>query len=167
MNLVMRFQNPSGETVTFVPQRFIPLTCQDFVTAHNNRTNLYEIKADAIEIEICAPNGEIKKEESGRFTMPIDFHRDLPVYALVEGGWLPPSLVNPPAYLFDRNVIGYIQQISRGNPRELYANADWWLQMIPDDRTHISPSSSMRLSRIGGRSPIWRNLRVLMKKPLR
>jgi hypothetical protein len=139
MDLVMRYENPSGETVTFVPERFIPLTCQDFVVAHNDRTNLYEIRADATEIEICAPNGEITNEERGRVTMPINFHRSLPVYALVEGGWLPPPLVLPPVYLFDRNVIGYIQQISKGNPRDLYTDADWWLQMIADDRAHISP----------------------------
>lgn len=139
MNLVMRYVNPSGETVTFVPERFIPLTCQDFVVAHNGKTNLYEIKADATEIEIRASNGEIRKEESGRVTMPINFHRNLPVFALVEGGWLPPPLVDPPIYLFDRNVIGYIQQILKGNPGDLYTNADWWLQMIADEKAHISP----------------------------
>ena len=125
--------------VTFVPERFIPLTCQDFVVAHNDRTNLYEIRADATEIEIYAPNGEIRNEQRGRVTMPINFHRSLPVYALVEGGWLPPSFVIPPVYLFDRNVIGYIQQISNGNPRDLYTDTEWWLQMIADDRAHISP----------------------------
>lgn len=138
MDMEIKYQNPSGETVTFWPQRFTPLTCEDFVTAHNTGTNSYEIRADAKAIEICTPNGQIKREERGQITMPIDFHRSLPVYALVEGGWLPPPLVNPPAYLFDRNVIGYIQQISKGNSRDLYTNVDWWLQMIAN-KAHFNP----------------------------
>jgi len=135
----MRYVNPSGEMVTFLPKQFIPLTCMDFVAAHIDGTNLYEIKADATEIEICDPNGEVRFEQQGRVTMPINFYRGLPVYALVEGGWLPPPLVDPPLYLFDRNVIGYIEQINKGNTRDLYTNTDWWLQLIANDKMHISP----------------------------
>lgn len=139
MDLVMRYVNPTGETVTFVPERFIPLTCSDFAAAHRDGTSLYEIKADATEIEICPPNDAPRREERGRVTMPINFHHSLPVYALVDGGWLPPPFVRPPMFLVDRNVIGYIEQIAKGNPRGLYTDAVWWLRLLSDEEMHINP----------------------------
>ena len=106
MYLVMRYVNPDGETVTFAPRRFIPLSCSDFVNAHRNGANLYEIKADATDFEIQRPEAENRHEDRGHVTMPINFQRNLPVYALVDGGWLPPPFVQPPAFLLDHNVFG-------------------------------------------------------------
>lgn len=139
MNLVMKFTNPDGEVFTFEPESFIPLTCQDFLAAHNAGNNLYEIKVNAIDVEVCLPNGERAQKGQGLIEMPINFQRNLPIYALVENGWLPPPFVTPPAYLPDRNIIGYIQQINKGNPHALYADTEWWLKIISDDQIHINP----------------------------
>lgn len=139
MSLIIKYQAETGKVVTFVPKEFKPLSFRDFIDAHTAKSNLYKINVNASEIEIQEANGGRKFEKYGQIKMPINFHRSLPVYALVGGGWLPPPFVQPPHFLPDRNVIGYIEQITKANPRSLYADADWWLRMIGDKEMLINP----------------------------
>ena len=139
MSLIMKYEAEIGGAVTFVPDEFEPLNFKDFVDAHKAKSNLYKIKVNASEIEIQDADGKRTYEKFGQVKMPINFHRNLPVYALVNGGWLPPPFVQPSHFLFDRNVIGYIEQITKANSRSLYADADWWLRIISDKEMLISP----------------------------
>lgn len=119
MNLIMKYINEDGETVTFRPQSFDPLSCEDFVAAELGANNLYPMSAHVLDVEIIAPDGSVTKEKSGKVSMPINFKKGIQVYALVEGGWLPVPFTSNWAFLVDRNVIGRIEQISKGNPREM------------------------------------------------
>lgn len=128
-----------GGIVTFVPEKFKPLSFRDFIDAHAAKSSLYEININASEIEIQEADGKQTFEKYGQVKMPINFHRSLPVYALVNGGWLPPPFVQPTHFLLDRNVIGYIEQKTKANSRTLYTNGDWWLRMIGDKEMLINP----------------------------
>lgn len=139
MSLIIKYQAEEGGIVTFVPEEFKPLNFRDFIDGHTAKNSLYEINVNASEIEIQEADGKQRFEKYGQVKMPINFHRNLPVYALVDGGWLPPPFVQPPHFLFDSNVIGYIEQITKANPRSLYTDADWWLRMIADKEMLISP----------------------------
>lgn len=125
--------------ITFVTEQFTPLTCKDFVAAHSDKTKRYEIEVYARDIEIIIPGVEPQYKAEGSWKMPIDFNHSLPVYALVPGGWLPPPFVDPPVFLLDRNVIRYIEVIADGRSDTHYADAKWWLELIGDENTYISP----------------------------
>lgn len=141
MNKVIKTEYDAGGIETFIVERFYPLSCDDFVAAHNEKSKTFDIPVEARNIERFTPGiTEPERIEKEHRKLSIDFHHSLPVYSLVPGGWLPPPFVDPPAFLLDRNVIRYIEQISKGNPQDRYTDTKWWLDMlINGEDVYISP----------------------------
>ena len=140
MSKLIRTEYDTGSITTFLAELFLPLSCENFVVAHNSKTKTYDIAVNAKNVEIFTTGvAEPKLVVKERRTLSIDFRHSLPVYALVPGGWVPPPFVEPPIFLFDRNVIRYIEQITKGNALDIYSDTKWWLDMIAADDVYISP----------------------------
>ncbi|MGR5150036.1 hypothetical protein ACQKP8_26255 [Photobacterium alginatilyticum] len=110
-----------GEIVTCVDS-FFPMTVKDLV------------KKDVINFELKAKvryktiNGEefVNKNEVVNF--PVSFNTNLKVYALVDGGWLPPPFTIPSRFLIDRNILSAFENIQKGN--EHYKDNCWWFDLF-------------------------------------
>jgi hypothetical protein len=68
----------------------------------------------------------------GRYSgsMPTAFYQPLMIYALVDGGWLPPPLVMPPRLAVDRNVVSALVTMRQA---QMWADADafdWWMSFL-------------------------------------
>jgi hypothetical protein len=61
------------------------------------------------------------------------------VFALVDGGWLPPPFVIPPQFLVDRNVVISLSQIRRGVLNDAVKSRDWWFQFFENFSAVINP----------------------------
>lgn len=139
MNKQLIFQIEGGLTIRLVPLRFHPLGFMDLVNALNARNNLFNLRVDASLIETYKAGELIKSEEYVWMDLPINLSRSLPVYALVDGGWLPPPFIYPKQFFFDRNVVGHIQAINRGNSSANLSDISFWLMMMESNEVFISP----------------------------
>lgn len=83
-------------------------------------------------------NGEMK-EGRVRAVATMNFDKRTTVYALVQGGWLPPPFVLPPNFLVDRNVVSVLRSIRLGASRGDLAATKWWLQFFNDPRVLFNP----------------------------
>jgi hypothetical protein len=111
----------------------------NLVNAINAKNNSYHLRVDASLIETYEAGELVERQEYVRMDLPVDFACSLPVYALVDGGWLPPPFVYPKQFFFDRNVIGHIQAINRGQTTSFLTDINFWLQMLKSSEMIISP----------------------------
>lgn len=138
MNLVIKIENPTGEIFRFVPKRFDFLEYDDLVSALVKKDKTYHLNCDVDSVEV-ERNGVRTVENKNRASFTIIFREPLPFYALVDGGWLPPPFVNPPNLLADRNVIGYLAEIAKGNQVAVVQTADWWFGLVSNPKLLINP----------------------------
>jgi hypothetical protein len=139
MDKQLIFQIEGGPTIRLVPLKFHPLAFMDLVNALNSRNNLYNLRVDASLIGTYEAGELVESEEYVWMDLPMNFARSLPVYALVDGGWLPPPFVFPKQFFFDRNVIGHIQAINRGHSSANLDDVSFWLTMMESSDVFISP----------------------------
>lgn len=131
----MRIKVTTGETVDILPKRFKPLSYAELASDDIKNSKTYEFEGVADSIEIIGSD----KKPGTEFSVTINFHRPASIYALVEGGWLPPPFVNPPNLFVDRNVVQYMAQIARGSKRPDLLDTDWWLNLVTDSSLLINP----------------------------
>ncbi len=134
METVMRVTMNTGEIVDVVPKQFEPLLYEDLLLKESN----YELKFKAESIEINK-NGEITKHDEGKVKTTIEFEQNLPIYSLVQGGWLPPPFVRPRNLLVDRNVVSNIKKITQESSQQRIQDLNWWLEMVENDDLVINP----------------------------
>lgn len=127
------------KVLTFIPDKFIPMSFADFVSAERAGDNFYNVKAEISGFQLIQNGQSQLVSRKGIIDIPINFARSIPIYALVEGGWLPPPFVSPLQLHLDRNVIGAIEQILKGNQRDPYLDTAYWLQMSDRDDMIVSP----------------------------
>lgn len=139
MDKQLIFQIKNGSVIRLVPERFHPLGFMNLVNALNAGNNIYNLRVDASVIETYEAGEMVDSVENVQVNLPVNFSRRLPVYALVEGGWLPPPFVYPKQFFFDRNVIGHIQAINRGNSSANLDDTRFWLSMMESNEIFISP----------------------------
>src|SRR6185295_251645 len=60
----------------------------------------------------------------------VNFHRPPALFGLVEGGWLPASLVLPPNHFVDRNVVATLRKLREGTQRSDIKDRGWWLSLM-------------------------------------
>jgi hypothetical protein len=133
----MRLQATTGETVDILPQSFKPLSYVELAADGIKNSKTYKLEGVAESVEIT---GRDKQTEQSRFSITINFRRPVSIYALVEGGWLPPPFVTPPNLFVDRNVVQYLGQIARGSKRPDLIDTDWWLSLVKDSSLLINPA---------------------------
>lgn len=138
MNLVMKIKNPTGEIYQFVPKSFDVLKYDDLLSALVKKDKIYHFKCntDSVEVE---RDGIKTVENKNRASFAINFREPLRVYALVDGGWLPPPFMNPPNLLADSNVIGYLAEIAKGNAVAPVQAAGWWFKLVTNPKLLINP----------------------------
>lgn len=125
--------------MTFIPEEFIPLSFDDFVAAERAGDRAYNVRAVTSEVQYVADGMSSFDRRKQVVDLPINFNRHIPIYALVEGGWLPLRFVDPPYLYLDRNVVGSIQQIAKGNSRAIYSDTKYWLEMLDREDLIVSP----------------------------
>lgn len=138
MNIVIKIEYPTGEIVQFVPKNFDPLAYQDLLSALVKKDKTYHFNCDVDSVEV-ERDGEKIIENKNRASFKIAFREPLSVYALINGGWLPPPFVNPPNLLADSNVIGFLGAIARGNPLPVVQEANWWFKLVTNPKLLINP----------------------------
>lgn len=108
----IRFEAEAGGSVQFEPSSVQPLGLEELLSAMGPN-------GGPLPLELAAADALVDgRVVSGRSTirMPIEFNRRITIFALVEGGWLPPSLIPSPRLLVDRNVISGLAECGRRSP---------------------------------------------------
>jgi hypothetical protein len=136
--MLVRYETETGETIDILPEKFQPLSYSDLVIDYENQEKQYPIVIDAKSIE--SPQRAGQRTGPGRVSMPINVHRQLSIFALVDGGWLPPPFVIPPNFLVDRNVVASLAKIRQGNSRPDLTRSDWWFQFFNEFSALINPA---------------------------
>ena len=131
-----RIETEAGETIDILPRSFEPLSYIELASDAVEKSKTYKMEGIVDSIEITGSNPQ---SGEAKFSAVINFHRSASIYALVEGGWLPPPFVIPPNLLVDRNVVQYLAQITRGNKRSDLQDTNWWLNLITDNNLLINP----------------------------
>ena len=101
--MLLKYKTEKGETVELSPKKFKPLSYEDLLPnpTKDDKTYFIDVISDFIDIK----GKGYQSTGPGKVSAPINFHNPLTIYALVEGGWLPPPFVIPANLLVDRNVI--------------------------------------------------------------
>lgn len=133
---LMRLQATTGETVDILPKSFEPLSYVELAADDIKNSKTYNLEGVAESVEIT---GRDKQTEQSNFSIAINFRRPVSIYALVDGGWLPPPFVIPPNLFVDRNVVQYLAQIARGSKESNVIDTDWWLSLVKDSSLLINP----------------------------
>lgn len=132
--ILVRYVSETGETIDIVPERFEPLSYSDLAFDSGKGSITYPFEIDAKSIEMLGHDN--KPPAPGRVSIPIKFHQPLSVFALVDGGWLPPPFVIPSNFLVDRNVVSSLVRIRRGVST---VHTDWWFQFFNEFTALINP----------------------------
>ena len=135
--MFIRIKAETGEIVDITPSKVLPLSYSDFPTKGNNASNTFTLEVVADSIKIEGNNGQ----QSGRGTASakVNFHQPPSIFALVEGGWLPPPFVIPANFLVDRNVVSNIVKITGGVKNPELIHTDWWLSFFDKADFVINP----------------------------
>jgi hypothetical protein len=135
--IALKVVTPNGEEVDVIPDRVNPLSYNDLVSDHKNPDKLHPITLEASSVKLPDSKGESRQPADVSITM--NFGQPASVFALVEGGWLPPPFVNPPQFLVDRNVVISLSQIRRGLSNEKIESREWWFQLFENFSATINP----------------------------
>ena len=133
----MKYVDQNKDEFIFVPKRFKPLSYQQLLLAEQKKDRTYKLEASIEDIEINQTAQPQEKLPHGNLEATVRFHQPLSLYALVEGGWLPPPFVSPTNLFFDRNVFPRLKSIiNKSKDTEDY---DWWLRFISDKDLTVNP----------------------------
>lgn len=135
--MLIKYVSNDGETLEVVPKHFKKLLYADLLpnSTKDDKTYSIEIFGDSIDV---THNG-IQSKRPVKVTTQIAFREPLTIYALVEGGWLPPPFVRPAYLLVDRNVISSLKMIAEGISRQDLESRDWWLRFFDNGKLVINP----------------------------
>jgi hypothetical protein len=124
--LKLLVKDDSGRSVDFVPLGVRPLTFSDLLNSKKSGADTYELElfANNPVIDGTLHPGPITFKALATFNEPVG------VYALVDGGWVPPPFAIPPNLLVDRNVVSALKQIRLGSQRADFSPFNYWLQFF-------------------------------------
>lgn len=117
-----------GRSVEFVPLGVKPLTFSDLLNSKKSRADTYKLELFTNDPVI---NGNLHPGPATIKTSAT-FNEPVGVYALVDGGWVPPLFAIPQNSLMDRNVVSRLKEIRLGTQRDDLSPFDWWLQFFKE-----------------------------------
>jgi hypothetical protein len=122
----------SHDIVEFSPCFVAPLGL-DELTSNEQSPLDFKFKVDKFIVNGVAQNGQkwIKA--------PIVFHEPLRIFALVQGGWLPPPFAMPRCFLVDRNVVIKLREIREMNHSKLGQSVQYWLSFFEQNSAVFNP----------------------------
>src|ERR1051325_1636547 len=121
--IVLKVVTENSEEIEIIPDRVNPLSYNDLVSDHKNPDKLHPITLEAQSVKLP---GSKERRARADVSVPMQFRQPVSVFALVDGGWLPPPFVIPPQFLVDRNVVSSLSQIRRGVLNDAVKSRDWW-----------------------------------------
>jgi len=124
--LRLQIKTDSGRLIDFVPLGVRPLTFNDLLNSKKSGADTYELElfANNPVIDGTLHTGPVTVKALATFNEPVV------VYALVDGGWVPPPFAIPPNLLIDRNVVSALKKIRLRARRADLPPFDWWLQFF-------------------------------------
>jgi hypothetical protein len=136
--IMIRILSGVGDMVDFVPESFMPLSYSDLPFDRSTEAKIYSFTIDAKSVQI--PGNVSSERRPGTVSLQLKFPQGLSVFALVQGGWLPPPFVIASNFLVDRNVVSDLVRIRRGlSPQRMKQN-DWWFQFFDHFNAFINPA---------------------------
>ena len=136
--MFIRHQTHARETIDIVPQKCHPLAYADLVTDYKDRDKRYPIQIEASSIVSNETAG--KPKGPATVSMPIAFREPVSIFALVDGGWLPPPFVTPANFLVDRNVVASFVRIRQRVAGSDLKQGDWWFEFFREFAVLINPA---------------------------
>jgi hypothetical protein len=134
----MKIELDEGGAIEFVPKYTRPLDYAMLLPDADKTGKIYDIQFLSESVSIPANN--MQGKDQGLLTLRgVNFQEPLKVFALVEGGWLPPPFVYPSNLLVDRNVLSSLQRVKSGHGRHDQQSTDWWMQFFQEGTPIINP----------------------------
>ena len=118
----------NGDTLQFDAKKFEPLGYPELISVAKNQSTTFDLKIHADKLWITPKNSKTEIKTNGRIDLPITFDKGLPIFAIVNSGWLPPPFVKPANLLVDRNVISNIKKLT--NDASISSTDFYWWSMI-------------------------------------
>ena len=114
-----------------------PLTFSDLEIAKGHDNPSFNLSISTSFVDMSSIGEDFKGATELFF--PITFHKKPKIFALINGGWLPPAFVAPPNFLVDRNVVSGLSKVSNGSIRSDYKSNIWWLKFPTLSNVSINP----------------------------
>jgi hypothetical protein len=135
--MLIRYEAPSGEILEIEPARFEPLFFSDLVDDYNKKDKLYSLRIEAKSVS--SSRTRFKTRNPATVSMPTNFREPVSIFALVNGGWLPPPLVIPANFMVDRNVVASLVKMRQRVNQPSRTQHDWWTQLFSEFAALINP----------------------------
>jgi len=102
------------------------------------------LKGKDISFRIVAKSDKHSINDEGStvnttLTFNVNFPHQVSIFALVEGGWLPPPFVMSKLFMMDRNVVSVLKQLNNGSSRKDHIATEWWTNLLSDKDVLINP----------------------------
>jgi len=129
------YQN--GKYIEFISDQIKPFNFSDLINVKGDGKTSFNLNISTSFVDMSSIGEDI--DGAMELSLPIAFHNKPKIFALVDGGWLPPAFVSPPNFLVDRNVVSVLSQVSSGSIRTDQQSTNWWLQFPTLSDVSINP----------------------------
>ena len=136
--MFIRYESHAGENVDIWPQQFQPLSYSDLVTDYKDPDKRYPISMEASSNLSTQTDG--KRKGPANVSIPLVFREPVSIFALVDGGWLPPPFVIPAIFLVDRNLVATFVRIKEQIEASNLTEGDFWIQFFREFAVVINPA---------------------------
>ena len=135
----MRLQliTESNEVIEFVAEKIEPFSFTDLQEIKGDENISFKFNVSTLNVDLASIGEQVSG--SAKISSNIVFHNKPKLFTLLDGGWLPPGLVNPPNLLVDRNVISVLLELLNGSDRADHVSTDWWLNLPDSSKLEINP----------------------------
>lgn len=115
----------------------MPLSYSDLAFDQGGGPKTYSFIIDATSVQV--PDDVNSRPQPGRVSLQLNFPQEPSIFALVDGGWLPPPFVLPSNFLVDRNVVANLVRIRRGLSNQHIEKNEWWFHFFDAFAALINP----------------------------
>jgi hypothetical protein len=119
-----RYVDDSGQTVVFVSESIVPLGLES-LSRSTREAGSYHLSCRTNLVEF--PDESSRLEGSRLVSFEMTFPRIPCVYALVEGGWLPPALLKSQRLILDKNIMSTLARPVDASAPEYAHGIEWWI----------------------------------------
>jgi hypothetical protein len=134
----IKIELDEGGSLVFDTKNAKPFDYTALLPNADGTNKIYDIEFISESVDISTNKIQLKApgkvSAKGAF-----FNNPLTIFALVEGGCLPPPWVEPSKLLVDRNVLSSLQQVVHGSGRKDQQSTAWWVQFLQDEKVLINP----------------------------
>lgn len=135
--MFLKLEGDQGNTLEASVTEFVPLDYEELVKIPIQKGGEIAFRVVA-KSDKHSINDE-ENTENSNLTFNIKFPHLVSIFALVEGGWLPPPFVMSKLFIMDRNVVSTLKQLNNGSNRKDHIATEWWTSFLTDKNVLINP----------------------------